>query len=67
MAKKKPTQPTDVVQTILDALHKAHGGDSALRLGDGAPTDVSEVIPTGVELIDRHLLGVGGFLSLIHI
>jgi recombination protein RecA len=61
MAKKKPTQPTDVVQTILDALHKAHGGDSALRLGDGAPTDVSEVIPTGVELIDRHLLGVGGF------
>jgi recombination protein RecA len=61
MAKKKPAQPTDVVQTILDALHKAHGGDSALRLGDGAPTDVSEVIPTGVELIDRHLLGVGGF------
>lgn len=61
MGRKKADQPADVVQSLLDALHAAHGKDSALRLQDGAPTDVSEVIPTGVELIDRHLLGVGGF------
>lgn len=45
---------------ILKDLHKKYGKDSAMILSEGNPSEVNEVVSTGIDLIDHHIIGVGG-------
>jgi len=46
---------------VLKALQAKHGKESAVLLGDNdARCVVSEVIPTGLNVLDHYVLGVGG-------
>lgn len=59
MAKK--AVPASLQQKIIAAIQKQFGGESAMTLGGGeCRSDVRVVIPTGVEVIDGHVLGIGG-------
>jgi recombination protein RecA len=47
----------DIVEKVRDAF----GKESALILGEGGSrSEVVEVIPTGIEVVDRYLFGCGG-------
>jgi recombination protein RecA len=52
----------DHLDQTLALLQKKFGGDSAIRLGKGrqAGAQVTEVIPTEIEVVDHYALGVGG-------
>lgn len=56
MSKPKASDP---VAAIIAAINKGFTG-GASRLGQGAKSDVKEVIPTGIETLDKYVLGVGG-------
>ena len=45
---------------ILKDLHKKYGADSAMILSEGNPSEVKEVVSSGIDVIDHHILGVGG-------
>ena len=52
---------SDYAKRIVEKIRKEFGADSALRLGeDQAKSEVREVIPTGIEVLDRYVLGIGG-------
>lgn len=56
------TSASKLAVEIAEAVKKKFGKESALVLGEGGSrSDVREVIPTGVEVIDRYVLGCGGF------
>ena len=55
MAKTK----NDVAAQVIAAINKGFKG-GATRLAQGAKSDVREVIPTGLENLDKYVLGVGG-------
>lgn len=48
------------VGTVLLALEKKFGKGTVSQLGAGAKSRVTEVIPTGLSVIDHHVLGIGG-------
>lgn len=50
------------VQSIVAAVQKKFGKTSALCLGNdaAAPSEVREVVPTGIEVFDKYLLACGG-------
>lgn len=51
----------DHVARIQAAIRKKFGDESVVRLGEEqAASEIKEVIPTGVEVVDRYLLGCGG-------
>ena len=50
----------DPVANILAAIHKGFGKASAMRLSGGARSDLREVIPTGIDVLDHYVLGCGG-------
>ena len=58
-AKKKQTGSAG--DAILNAIRSAFGEDAAQKMSAGNRSDVTEFIPTGIELVDRYLLGIGGF------
>ena len=58
MAKKSAV--ADPVADILAAIHKGFGKASAMRMAGGARSDLREVIPTGVDVLDHYVLGCGG-------
>lgn len=46
---------------VVEAVRKQFGREAALLLGEGGSrSEVEEVIPTGIEVIDRYVLGCGG-------
>ncbi len=46
---------------VVAAVRAAFGKEAALLLGKGGSrSEVSECIPTGIDVVDRYLLGVGG-------
>jgi recombination protein RecA len=47
---------------VVKLLQRKFGETAAQRLGSGrqASGQVKEVIPTGIEVVDHHLLGIGG-------
>lgn len=52
---------TGAERKVLKSLIEAHGKEAATLLG--APTlrcRVDEVIPTGIDVLDHHVLGIGG-------
>lgn len=62
MARKKSARATSPLDAVQAALVKAQGKGAAVRLNDADPlSQVSEVIPTGINALDRYVLGVGGF------
>jgi len=49
------------IKKILEKLHAGFGESSAVMLGGGTSrSEVTEVIPTGIEVFDKHVLGCGG-------
>lgn len=58
---KKPVNP--VVAATLAALRKQVGRERAHLLSDGALSDVTDVMPTGIDVFDQHLVGVGGLAA----
>ena len=58
MAKKEK----DLADKIMAAINKSFSG-AATRLGDGARSDVRGVIPTGIDVLDKYVLGAGGFVE----
>lgn len=51
-------QPSTLAGAVVASLQKAHGTESAMLLGS-SPRSVL-VCPTGLEVVDRWVLGVGG-------
>jgi recombination protein RecA len=52
---------TEAASAVVDAIRKRYGKASAMVLGDGGSlAEVKEVIPTGIEVVDRYVLGIGG-------
>lgn len=45
---------------IRDAIRKKFKDASVGRMADGSTSDVREVIPTGIDILDRWILGTGG-------
>ncbi len=50
----------DVLDRTVKLLQKKFGAATAVRGSDDTASRVDEVIPTGIEVVDFHLLGVGG-------
>lgn len=58
MAKAKQT----VQQQMIAAIQKRFGGEAAMTGGGGeCRSDVRVVIPSGIEALDGHVLGIGGW------
>lgn len=58
MAKKVQT----VQQQMIAAIQKRFGGEAAMTGGGGeCRSDVRTVIPSGIEVLDGHVLGIGGW------
>lgn len=55
----KSGKHTDPAALVMAAINKDFAG-AAIRLGVGAKSDVRMVIPTGMENVDKYVLGVGG-------
>lgn len=57
-----PRKSADHISKIVAKLQAEFGNDSAMRLGKTkhASALITEVLPTGIEVIDRYLLAVGG-------
>ncbi|MFQ5472275.1 MAG: DNA recombination/repair protein RecA [Dehalococcoidia bacterium] len=54
-------QTKQVLSTVLQALNKRWGRGAAALLGDGSlRCEVDEVIPTGLAVLDHHVIGIGG-------
>lgn len=48
-------------EAVVAAVRKAFGKESALVLGEGGSlAEVERTVPTGIEVLDRWVLGVGG-------
>lgn len=45
---------------ILAAVNAAFGKGTATTLADGGECEVSEVIPTGISVVDHYVTGIGG-------
>lgn len=50
----------DHTATVLSAIRKKFGEGAAGTLDKGSKSTVSEVIPSGIEAVDRHVLGCAG-------
>lgn len=57
MAKHKSN---DITDKIIAAINKGFKG-AAHRLGEGARSDIREAIPSGIDVLDKYVLGVGGW------
>lgn len=58
MSKKEADPIQAVLAGIKAKLKKGHG--TARRLSDGTDSDVTDVVPTGIEVFDNHVCGIGG-------
>lgn len=56
----KAGKGSDHVSAILGAINTGFKG-AATRLSEGSHADIKEAIPTGIEVLDRYVLGCGGW------
>lgn len=49
-----------VLEGIVGKVRAQLGADSAIMLSEGNRSEVTEVIPTGISVLDHYLLGCGG-------
>lgn len=59
MAKTK--EELDPVQAVLAAIRAKAGKGAARLLSEGSDSDVDEVIPSGIDVLDHYVLGIGGW------
>jgi recombination protein RecA len=45
---------------LVEALRKDFGETSAMLLAEGSLSKITNVVPTGLTVLDKHVLGVGG-------
>lgn len=50
----------DPVKAVLAGIQKKMGKTSALLMSGGSSSDVASAIPTGIEVFDNYLSGIGG-------
>lgn len=51
----------DKIKAVLDGIVKRAGKGTAHLLAEGADSDIEEVIPSGIDVLDHHVLGIGGW------
>lgn len=51
----------DRVRAVLAGIIERAGKGAAQLLADGADSDIEEVVPTGIEVLDNHVIGIGGW------
>jgi len=54
-------QNKDKVRAVLESINKKIGKGSAQLLSEGSDSDIEEVVPTGIDVLDHHVLGIGGW------
>lgn len=55
-----PETSRSITEMQVAILRKELGKEAAANLRDGCLSEVREVLPTGIEVLDRHVLGIGG-------
>lgn len=60
-APKKPAAPKRGTAALLERIQARQQKTSAALLSGGAVSDVRTVVPTGISVLDKHVLGCGGF------
>lgn len=62
MAKAKPKkkEKLDPVQVTMAGIREKLGKTSAMLLSEGLVSDIDVVIPTGIEVLDNYIFGIGG-------
>ena len=61
MARKKPAESETALQATLDRIRAKFGATAAVIPGSTpARSEVKEVIPTGIDVLDHYILGCGG-------
>jgi len=59
--KKKEAEPKTESERLVQAMRKKFGSDDvALLMKEGGFARVRSVCPTGIDVIDRHVIGIGG-------
>lgn len=56
MAKKE----SDPVSSVLAGIKSRVKHGTARLLSEGTDSDIDEVVPTGIDVVDHHVLGIGG-------
>ena len=51
----------DPVKAVLEGILKRAGKGAAQLLSEGADSDIEEVVSSGIEVLDHHVLGIGGW------
>lgn len=51
---------SDPVKEVLKQIQARAGKSSAMLLSEGTSGDIKQVIPTGIEVLDNYVLGIGG-------
>jgi len=59
-AKKKEDAAAAARDAVIAAIRKKFGKHGVGLLGEGGASEVEEVIPTGIDVIDHYVLGCGG-------
>lgn len=54
------TKKNPRIDRIVAAINKGYGSKVAAPLSRGIRSDIKEVIPTGLEVLDNYVLGIGG-------
>src|SRR3990172_6988310 len=54
-------EPDDRVRAVLAGILKRAGKGTAQLLSEGSDSDVDEVIPSGIDVLDHHVIGIGGW------
>lgn len=52
--------PPDLVLEVIEKVRKEFGLESAILASEGPKAEVSGIISTGLDVIDHHVIGVGG-------
>jgi recombination protein RecA len=60
-AKKKAESKKSKTVSLLERIQKKQKKTSAALLSGGSNSEVKAVIPTGIDVVDHHILGIGGW------
>jgi recombination protein RecA len=55
-----PKETRSLTERMRDELRKQFGDDAAATLGQGGYSSVREVMPTGLDVLDHWVIGIGG-------
>lgn len=61
MSKKVAPEIDPKVKAVLEGITKRAGKGTAQLLSAGTDSDIEEVVPTGIDVLDHHVLGIGGW------